>query len=87
MQDVLHKSHEELSEFLKSVPYLSCWPQKAVARLLENLHRKTYHAVDQVVCREGQVAEQIYFVLEGTFEILRERISSSDVLERIDNNY
>lgn len=64
------KNKQKVNDFLRSLPFLTSWTNTALNKLQLSFETKNFFR-NQMVYREGTVADVIYIVKEGEFELTK----------------
>ena len=71
IQRGLNRIMSENVDFLKSIPFFNHWTKNSLAKFflysVEQIHAKR----NQIICKEGQALNYIYFIKEGDFSVTK----------------
>jgi hypothetical protein len=62
--------HNARIKYLKSVPFFTSWTRTTLAKFTYYLKRHTFKR-NQIVYKEGDPCESVFFVINGEFEVLK----------------
>lgn len=78
--NIERKKYNEKIQFLRSLPYFTCLTRASLGKL--SYQFQEIHTIkDQVIYKEGDVADYVYLVKEGQFEVSRTMLTKQNLNE------